>query len=468
MFGELILAASMSISPAPEASIAGGAPAFSGATQTTPFGGASIDRDRSKRDRGNRWNGGNQRGQSEAKSKSRSKSKHVKKSKSKTKHKHVKKSHKTKHKHVKKSYNRQVKRDFHRHHNRGVKKSVHKNIQKNINKSKTTIINKNVYKTKDRHHKHYRHGRGHGKHRHGYGKRHCSSYTYNNYYNNCRDWRSYNWGLWWNDRCDDDDYNFSINLNYGLTPYRTSYYSYSRPVVEYYPAPSTRHTSVYVTPGSAYDTSSYVYAAPSTDTDYRLYQQVIENERRLDDLERETPVTYVPVTPDYTTPVPTSASTTVKPDRPGPVVIEGDILEPAWRTLASGDPAVAQRMFALQAQSDEASSMDRVGFALAATELGDIRTAAWAMRRALDDNAASIGFLPSDSALRGLLDGFASKLADQHAKALSPEHAADIATVAAVVSALRLDDEGVKRWAAAAAEAGLDPAQAQRLADLAG
>ena len=189
---------------------------------------------------------------------------------------------------------------------------------------------------------------------------------------------------------------------------------------------------------------------------------------RVEELESDAPVTFVPINPDYTTAVPQSAlNPSVKPDAPGPIVLEGDILEPAWRTFASGDATVAQRMFAMQAQSDEATAMDRVGFALAAAELGDIRTAAWSMRRALDENAAGIGFLPSDGALQGKLDALAGKLVEQHGKALSPEHAIDIATVAAVVSALRLDDEGVQRWAAAAAQARADQPLVDQLLQLA-
>ncbi|MCA9294009.1 MAG: hypothetical protein KDA20_09370 [Phycisphaerales bacterium] len=448
MFGELILAASMSISPASASSYAGDLAAFAGTAQTSPFALGSIDDgNRGNRNQGNRWNGGDRRGQTPKAQPQRSsnRSKQVNKSNQKQ----VNKS-----RNVDKQVNRNVNRS--RDVNRSVTKNINKDINKDINKTKVINknINKTVYKTKDR-----------DRNRH-----HYSSYYYNNHY---RNWRGYNWSSWWNDWCD-DDFNFSINLNYDLTPYRsTSYYSYSRPVVEYYPAPSTNYTSVYVTPGSAYDTSSYVYAAPSSDTDYRLYQQLLDEQRRLqdrvDELEQDAPVNFVPIAPDYTTPVPQSdLNPSVKPDRPGPIVIEGDILEPAWRTLASGDATVAQRMFAMQAQSDEATAMDRVGFALAAADLGDIRAAAWSMRRALDENANAIGFMPSDGALQSKLGALAGKLVEQHAKALSPEHAIDISTVAAVVSALRLDDQAVKRWASAAAEARADASLVEQLNRLAG
>lgn len=75
-----------------------------------------------------------------------------------------------------------------------------------------------------------------------------------------------------------------------------------------------------------------------------------------------------------------------------------------WALLDSGDFKEASKVFAVQAASGENNGSARVGYALSATMLGDMDTAAWAMRRAFVANADAVGFVPLGESMTARLE----------------------------------------------------------------
>lgn len=75
-----------------------------------------------------------------------------------------------------------------------------------------------------------------------------------------------------------------------------------------------------------------------------------------------------------------------------------------WALLDSGDFKQASKVFAVQAASGENNGSARVGYALSATMLGDMDTAAWAMRRAFVSNADAVGFVPLGESMSARLE----------------------------------------------------------------
>jgi hypothetical protein len=118
-----------------------------------------------------------------------------------------------------------------------------------------------------------------------------------------------------------------------------------------------------------------------------------------------------------------SSTTAAAPAREGPQLASSNGARPAaapvnstaqptaalaqqdgWALLDSGDFKQASKVFAVQAASGENNGSARVGYALSATMLGDLDTAAWAMRRAFVSNADAVGFVPLGESMSARLE----------------------------------------------------------------
>jgi hypothetical protein len=271
----------------------------------------------------------------------------------------------------------------------------------------------------------------------------------------------------------------SYSYGYGSPSYRFSspYRSYSRPTVISYPSSSTRIT--YVTPVVSETRYTRSQAAGAYDAvSYREYQRLLAEQRVLrqqiidQQQQREREAASRP-TYNPGPAVPSNAPLSIakqspdsltKPDRPRsadeifpPVPRETsvqtqaeseaatDALAPQWQALAEGNYAYAMRLFSELAGEQNASTADRVGFAIAAAGMGQRERAAWALRRALVADASGFGFIPASDELRSTLDRLASDIArDAQARPEGPERRMSM-FLAAGIEYLALDmDSGLE------------------------
>ena len=89
------------------------------------------------------------------------------------------------------------------------------------------------------------------------------------------------------------------------------------------------------------------------------------------------------------------------------VVGEAGVAQPesdGWRFLADGDARHAMASFIEAAKQPGEDAGPKVGYALAAAELGDETTAIWAMRRAFRFDAPGARYLPLDAELRQVIN----------------------------------------------------------------
>jgi hypothetical protein len=256
--------------------------------------------------------------------------------------------------------------------------------------------------------------------------------------------------------------------------YSTSYYS--RPSVISYPRATTRIT--YVAPPvqqtqyTSQDTSG-AYDAVS----YREYQRLLAEQRVLRqqviDMQRDQEAAAAPT---YN-PGPAVPSTSplnqvkgtedgqVKPDRERsadeilpPVPKEQSVrseseqqseaadIPRAWRHLADGNFPSAMAGFTELAGEQDASTADRIGFAIAAASIGQRERAAWAMRRVLIADSDGFGFIPDSDELRTTLKRLASDIGrDAEAKADGPDRRM-LMFLTATLDYLSMDmDSGLER-----------------------
>jgi len=240
--------------------------------------------------------------------------------------------------------------------------------------------------------------------------------------------------------------------SYGsYTPrYTTSYYS--RPTVISYPRTTTRITYVsppvqqthYATQSSsgAYDAVSYREYQRLLAEQRVLRQQVIEMQREQQTAAAPTynPGPAVPSTSPLNQ-VKGTAEGQVKPDRQRsadeilpPVPKEQSVrpeseqqseasaLPAAWKHLADRNFPSAMVGFTELAGQQDASTADRIGFAIAAAAIGQRERAAWAMRRVLIADPEGFGFIPDSDELRATLKRLASDIGrDAEARADGPD-----------------------------------------------
>ena len=313
----------------------------------------------------------------------------------------------------------------------------------------------------------YNHGHSHNYNRNhksssvrvSYGRHYSHGYGSSAYY---RYGRSYN-------RC----YSYPSSSYRYYTPYR----SYHRPSVISVPSSSTRIT--YVTPV----VQQTQYARPATSgaydaVSYREYQRLLAEQRVLrqqlieqrNDQQRqaEAAPTYNPGPPVQSN-APLSVAkdapgSQTKPDRPRsadeivpPVPSEASVqspatdqigasLAPGWQALADKDFQLAMTHFTAMAGQEGASTADRVGFALAASAIGQRERAAWAMRRVLIADSEGFGFIPASDELRASLRSLSGDIAsDAEERSEGPERRM-LMFLAASVDYLALDMEsGLER-----------------------
>lgn len=275
------------------------------------------------------------------------------------------------------------------------------------------------------------------------------------------------------------NYGYSSHRTYRSSSYYPRYssygYTYSRPTVISYPSTSTRIT--YVTPPvtqTQYSTSSASGAYDAVS--YREYQRLLAEQRVLRqqviELEKDKAAAEAPTyNPGPAVPsnsplnqVKGQGDDQVKPDRPRsadeilpPVPNErsvraeseesaGNALPEAWRHLANGNFPSAMNGFTLLAGEQEASTADRIGFALSAAAMGQREKAAWAMRRVLIADADGFGFIPASDELRTTLKRLSSDIGrDAEARAEGPDRRM-LMFLAASIDYLALDmDSGLER-----------------------
>jgi len=185
----------------------------------------------------------------------------------------------------------------------------------------------------------------------------------------------------------------------------------------------------------------------------RLQERVEELERQAE-VTRETG-TYVPGEPEPS-PAPLAmskgrpsgdAGNIIKPDRPrgdGGEVTES-ALDAAFERLASGDAEAALRDFA-SAASTEGNARAKIGYALAAAELGRYEAAGWSMRRALALGGDPLGYLVLPEGMSARLDAVSARIRKEAGRAGSniPGAEADLWLLAAAVDFLREDRAGAR------------------------
>lgn len=298
-----------------------------------------------------------------------------------------------------------------------------------------------------------------------YGRDYSHGYHFDSRY---RSGRSY-------DSC----YSYSYPRSYRSSSYRyyTPYRSYSRPTVISYPSSSTRIT--YVTP--VIQDTQYTRTEPAGAYDavsYREYQRLLAEQRVLRQQlieERNEQQRQTEAAPTYNPgpPVPSNAplnlakespGSQVKADRPRsadeivpPVPSERSVqaqseaeaqssMPPGWKALADRNFDLAMARFTELAGQEGASTADRVGFAVAATAIGQRERAAWAMRRVLIADPEGFGFIPASDELRMSLKRLASDIGrDAEARSEGPERRM-LMFLAASIDYLALDmDSGLQR-----------------------
>jgi len=131
-----------------------------------------------------------------------------------------------------------------------------------------------------------------------------------------------------------------------------------------------------------------VYREAPREVVYREAPRVVVEERRIVQERRVDP-------PPRTT---TSAPAPRKDD----ARFRADDLDRAWGLLALERPSEAHRLFARTAERDLYDAQPRVGYALASAMRNDDGGAVWAMRRALEFDAAGAS-VPDDYRLRALM-----------------------------------------------------------------
>lgn len=258
--------------------------------------------------------------------------------------------------------------------------------------------------------------------------------------------------------------------------YNTSRYTYTRPTVISYPSTSTRIT--YVAPPvqeTQYrsSTASGAYDA----VNYREYQRLLAEQRVLRqqviELEKDKAAAEAP-TYNPGPAVPSSAPLSqVKGDGEGQVKLDrsrsaDEIIPPvpnersiraddddtaeieaipaAWRHLADGNFPSAMNGFTMLAGEQDASTADRIGFALSAAAMGQRERAAWAMRRVLVADPDGFGFIPASDELRTTLKRLSSDIGrDAEAREDGPERRM-LMFLSASIDYLSLDmDSGLER-----------------------
>jgi len=252
------------------------------------------------------------------------------------------------------------------------------------------------------------------------------------------------------------DHGYSSHRTYRSSSYYPRYstprYTYYRPTVISYPSTSTRIT--YVTPPVQETQYQLATASGAYDAvNYREYQRLLAEQRVLRqqviELEKDRAAAEAP-TYNPGPAIPSSAPLNqvkgdgegqVKPDRsrsadeiippvPNERSIraddggetETDALPAAWRHLADGNFPSAMNGFTLLAGEQEASTADRIGFALSAAAMGQRDRAAWAMRRVLVADSDGFGFIPASDELRTTLKRLSSDIGrDAEARSDGPD-----------------------------------------------
>ena len=77
-----------------------------------------------------------------------------------------------------------------------------------------------------------------------------------------------------------------------------------------------------------------------------------------------------------------------------------DVLDEGWNLLRRGRPAEAADVFGRLCQASPSEGMPKVGYALAAAELGRLDKGIWAMRRALREDPESLQYVTIDQQLQ--------------------------------------------------------------------
>lgn len=145
---------------------------------------------------------------------------------------------------------------------------------------------------------------------------------------------------------------------------------------------------------------------------------------------------------------PSQPAPAVASPEPGPLDGEtairspsGDLLADAWAALAAGDSKTAIGYFSTVADTAPELVQPKVGYAIAAASQGQIKPAAWSLRRAWTQSPDSIGYLPTDNGMIQRLDALA---ADLQRRAISGEGTVDLWFVAATVDYLRFQPAEAK------------------------
>ena len=97
-------------------------------------------------------------------------------------------------------------------------------------------------------------------------------------------------------------------------------------------------------------------------------------------------------------------------------------VSPGWDLLKKARPDAARRVFGQQAQASPRKGTPKVGYALAAAELGRLDKGIWAMRRALRHDPDALHYITVDETLRGQLGHLARRY---HALSPAPGKNAD-------------------------------------------
>lgn len=133
---------------------------------------------------------------------------------------------------------------------------------------------------------------------------------------------------------------------------------------------------------------------------------------------------------------------------------DADPLEAGWLAFAAGDARTAMGFFATEAEADPDRVQPKVGYALSAAALGEIRAAAWSMRRAWGTGPDSIGYFPVGNGMIERLDALSAELRWQASRgALEP---GDLWFLIAAVDYLRFKPEESKQAADFALRLGQD------------
>lgn len=75
----------------------------------------------------------------------------------------------------------------------------------------------------------------------------------------------------------------------------------------------------------------------------------------------------------------------------------------AWELLGEGDSRTALKLFTIDARNGDDTAA-KIGYAVAAADVGDDHTAIWAMRRAFRLDARGATYVPLDDDLRGVFE----------------------------------------------------------------